>query len=105
MTSQRSQPTRIDRLLTGEPLTIGACAIRPAARVSGWAGGQRNWGGGWLQVQPVEVIVRAADGSERRAPIADGNAQALRGIVAAGLTVAVVCAALIALRTMTPHTK
>lgn len=97
--------TRIDRPLVGEPLTIGGRAIQLAARLSGRVGGRAGGGGGWLQVQPVAVIVREADGVEQRTPITDGNAQALRGIVAAGLAVAAVCAALMAMRRASARPK
>lgn len=90
--------TRIDRPLIGEPLTIGGRTIQPAARLSGWVRSRAGGGAGWLRVQPVEVIVRAADGAEQRTPITDGNAQALRGVVAIGLAVAAVCAGLMTMR-------
>jgi uncharacterized spore protein YtfJ len=104
-----TEPNKIDRLLTGEPLPIGNRTLQPVARLSGWAGGQGSpqggGGGGWVQLRPVEVIVRAADGAESRVPVVNANAQATRGMVMAGLAVAGICAAIIAIRGLMPCNK
>jgi len=109
MSEQPMKPNRIDRELIGEPLAVGDRTIQPVARLRGWAGGQDSphsgGGGGWLQVRPVEVIVREADGAESRVPIVNPAAPALRGIVQAGLVVAGICAAIISLRKLTMHIR
>lgn len=93
-----NEPNKLDQVLTGEPRPIGDRTIQPVARLRGWAGGQSGpqggGGGGWVQVRPVEVIVREANGAENRVPVVDVNAQATRGIVTAGLAVAGVCVAI-----------
>lgn len=106
MAEQDVRPNRIDRELVGEVMPIGDRTIQPVARLRGWAGGNggpQGGGGGWVQVRPVEVIVREADGAESRVPVVDANAQATRGIVVAGLAVAGVCAAIMAIRGLAPR--
>ena len=109
MAEQDTRPNRIDRELVGEVMPIGDRTIQPVARLSGWACGNSGphggGGGGWVQVRPVEVFVREADGAESRVPVVDANAQAIRGIAAAGLAVAGVCAAIMAIRGLAPRTK
>ena len=105
MVGEDARPNRIDREMVGKPRLIGDRTIRPVARLRGWVGGQGGpqggGGGGWVQVRPVEVIVREANGAENRVPVVDANAQATRGIVVAGLVVAGVCAAIMMIRGLT----
>jgi len=105
MAGETAKPNRIDREMVGQPRPIGDRTIQPVARLRGWAGGQDGpqggGGGGWVQVQPVEVIVREANGAENRVPVVNANAQATRGIMAAGLVVAGVCAAIMMIRGLT----
>ncbi len=109
MAEQDVRPNRIDRELVGEVMPISDRTIQPVARLRGWAGGNGgphgDGGGGWVQVRPVEVIVREADGAESRVPVVDANVQAIRGIAVAGLVVAGVCAAIMAIRGLAPRTN
>jgi hypothetical protein len=98
MTERPDRPGRIDRLLTGQQITVGGRTIQPVARTGGWYGESQAEGGGgaaaWVRVTPVEVVVREADGAERHVITFDATRQAVRGIVAAGLTIAGVCLAI-----------
>ncbi|MCX6028566.1 MAG: hypothetical protein NT169_04585 [Chloroflexi bacterium] len=98
MTERPDKPGRIDRLLTGQQITIGGRTIQPVARAGGWYGGSQTEGGGGfgalVRVTPVEVVVREPDGAERHVVTFDATRQAIRGIVVAGLTVAGVCMAI-----------
>jgi hypothetical protein len=79
----------LDRRLELPALTIGARTLRPVARLSGWgAGAAGDRAGAWLQVAPVEAIVRERDGRERRVRLVDGAAPALRAITGVALLVA-----------------
>ncbi len=84
------KPTRVERQLTGEPLTFfGTRTVQPIASVSGWvgAGGDENGSGAgaYVSVTPVEVVVRDADGREQRVPTPDATGAALKGMLLAGL--------------------
>jgi hypothetical protein len=97
MMERPDRPGRIDRLLTGQHITVGGRTIQPVARLNGqFGGGLQAEGGGfgaWVRMTPVEVIVREADGAEQRIATPNATQQALRGIVSAGLAVASVCLA------------
>lgn len=88
-------PTRIEKRIAGQPITVGERTIQPAAQVAGWVGsGGGETGGGagaWLRVTPVEVVVREGDGTEHRVPITDPTREAMRGIVLSAFLVAAVC--------------
>ncbi len=92
----------VERELVGEPLAIGERVIRPVARLRGWVGADGGphggWGGGWLRVQPIAVIVREADGAENRVSITAEANQALRNMIMGGLAVAGICLAIMMLR-------
>jgi hypothetical protein len=98
MTERPDKPGRIDRLLTGQQITVGGRTIQPVARAGGWYGGSQVEGGGGaaarVHVTPVEVVVREPDGAERRVATPDATRQVVRGIVVAGLAVAGVCMAI-----------
>ncbi len=98
MTERPDKPGRIDRLLTGQHITVGGRTIQPVAKLNGqYGGGLQAEGGGfgaWARMTPVEVIVREADGAEQRVATPNATRQALRGIVSAGLAVAGVCLAI-----------
>ncbi len=83
------RPGRVQRRLTGEPMTIGGRTLQPIASVSGWIGGGGNeegsGGGALLSVTPLEVIVHEADDREQRVPTPDAAGAALKGILLAGL--------------------
>lgn len=93
-----SAPTRIDRRLLGDPIQIDSRSVRPVARLHGRlgsGGGQTGGGaGGVLRLEPVEVIVRAADGAESSVALPDPTAQALRGMAGAAVAVAALSLAL-----------
>jgi uncharacterized spore protein YtfJ len=93
MAEDSPTPTRIDRRRVGEAIQVGDRTVQPVARVSGriGAGGSGTAGGagGMLTVQPVEVLVREADGAQSTLAIGDPNAQALRGMASAAAAVAV----------------
>jgi len=98
MTNEEVKPTRIDRRLVGEPRPLGNRTLRPVARVSGWSGvsqaGAGHGFGAWLRVQPVELIVQEADGSEGRV-LTNAEHGPLPWLFGAGLLVAGVCSILI----------
>jgi hypothetical protein len=97
MAETNSMPSKIDRRLVGDPIQIDGYSIQPVARVRGrsGAGGSEQGGGagGQFSLEPVEVIVRAADGAESTLALADPSAQALRSM--AGVAVAVAALAVI----------
>ncbi len=89
MTNPKS-PWRVERTLTGDLVTVEERTLQLVAQVTGWRGtnGGKNGGGARLRLQPVEVVVREGDGSERRVPITDPTRDTTRGIVVAGLLIA-----------------
>lgn len=91
MTETNSIPTKIDRRLLGEQIEIDDRSVQPVARVRGrcGAGGNKQGAGAGCQlsVEPVEVIVREADGAVSTLALDDPTAQALRTM--AGLAIAV----------------
>jgi hypothetical protein len=101
MTEHRSTPSKIDRRLTGDPIAIDGRHLQPVARVHGrWgvSGNQQSsGGGGWLRVEPVEVIVRGLDGVESRLALVDPTAEALRAMARVATMVAVTSMGLAAL--------
>jgi hypothetical protein len=98
MADQKTEPIRINRLLTGQQITVGGRTIQPVAKLSGQYGGSQTPRGGgfgaWARMTPVEVIVREADGAEQRVATTNATRQAMRGIASAGLAVAGVCLAI-----------
>ena len=107
MTEHRSTPSKIDRRLTGDPIAIDGRQVQPVARVHGrWdvSGNQQSGGaGGRLNVQPLEVLVREADGSQTTLALVDPNAQVLRTMVGVAAGVALACAALSGLARVLPR--
>ena len=95
MADQMAEPIRINRLLTGQQITVGGRTIQPVARVGGWYGGSQTEGGGGaaagVHVTPVEVVVHEPDGAERHVATLHATRQVIRDIVVAGLAVAGVC--------------
>jgi hypothetical protein len=88
MLDARGKLTR-GRRLELPALTIGARTLRPVARLSGWgAGGVGNRASAWLQVVPVEIVVREHDGRECRVRLVDSTASVLRAITGVALLVA-----------------
>lgn len=83
---------RVERTLTGDPMTVEERTVQLVARVTGWRGtnGSKSGGGGGarLRIQPVEAVVREGDGSERCVPITDPTRETIRRIVVAGLLIA-----------------
>jgi uncharacterized spore protein YtfJ len=86
-------PSRIDRRLVGNPIQIDGRIVQPVARLRGrlGSGGSQTAGGagGMLRLEPVEVIVRQADGAESTVALRDPTAAALRGMAGAAVAVAV----------------
>jgi hypothetical protein len=86
---------RLEQELAGEELAIGERRIRPMARMAGWHGSDAHARAGlswaWVRLQPTGVQVSEADGQETFVPIEDATAAGLRGILLAGLVVAVAC--------------
>lgn len=95
MWDQNRSPTRIQKRIAGEPITVGRWTIQPVAQVTGWIGsGGSETGGGagaWLRAAPIEVVVRGADGIERRVPITDPTREAMREIILSALLIAAIC--------------
>ena len=89
MTEGAFKPGRVQRQLTGEPMTIGGRTLQPVASVAGWVGESGNedgrGGGGFVSIKPVQVIVRHPDDREERVPIPDATSAALKGILFAAL--------------------
>lgn len=92
MPEAKTSPTKIDRRLAGLPVQVDGYSVRPVARLHGRlgsGGGQAGGGaGGTLRLEPVEVIVRQADGAESTVALSDPTAQALRGMAGAAVAVA-----------------
>jgi uncharacterized spore protein YtfJ len=97
MPETRPTPTRIDRRVVGDPIEIGDRTVQPVARVRGrvGAGSGPSGGaaGGMLRVEPVEVLVREADGAESALALPNPTAQAVRGMAGVAAAVAVVSVA------------
>lgn len=85
-------PVKIDRRLVGDPIQIDGRSVQPVARLHGRlgsGGGPAGGGaGGMLRLEPVEVIVRQADGVESTLALADPTAQALRAMAGGAVAVA-----------------
>ncbi len=85
-------PSRIDRRLVGEPIQIDGRSVQPVAHLHGRlgsGGGPAGGGaGGMLRLEPVEVIVRQADGVESTVALPDPTAIALRSMARAAAAVA-----------------
>jgi hypothetical protein len=94
MTETPSAPSEFDRRLVGDLIHIGGRSLQPVARLRGRmgsGGGQAGGGaGGMLRLEPVEAIVREADGAEFTLALADPTAQALRAMAGGAVAVAVV---------------
>lgn len=92
MAETPSIPSKIDRRLVGDPVEIDGRALQPVARLRGrmGAGGNEQGGGagGRFSLEPVEVIVREADGAESIVALADPNGGALRAMGAVAVAVA-----------------
>lgn len=86
---------KLDRELLGEPVPVGTRTLQPVARLTGWSGGQHSGraggAGAWLQLQPVEVIVREEDGREYHVPVVDKTQMAIKGIWQGALVFAALC--------------
>ena len=93
MPEPTSSPTKIDRRLAGEPVQVDGYSVQPVARLHGRCGvggnEQGHGAGCHLNMEPVEVVVRTADGVESTLALADPTAQALRGMVGVAVAVAV----------------
>ena len=90
MEGQNSRPRALRvKTVRGDPYHVGERELIPVARVvsfgraRGMVGTRRvsGWGGGFVWVKPLAVIEVTPDG-ERRIPIQDGTAAAVRGILA-----------------------
>jgi hypothetical protein len=97
MAETKSVPSKIDRRLVGEPIQIDSRSVQPVARLRGHLGvggnPQGGGAGGQFSLEPVEVIVREADGAESTLALADSTAQALRAM--AGVAVVLAAAAVV----------
>ena len=93
MAETPSVPSKIDRRLVGDPIEIDGRSIQPVARVRGrfGAGGSEQFGGagGRYSLEPVEVIVREADGAESTLALVNPTAQTLRAMAGVAVAVAV----------------
>jgi uncharacterized spore protein YtfJ len=93
-----SSPTKIDRRLAGEPVQVNGYSVQPVARLRGRCGvggnEQGNGAGCHLSVEPVEVIVREADGAESTLELVDPTTQALRALAGSAVAVAAAAVAL-----------
>ncbi len=112
---------KIERELTGEPLSLGERRIQTVARMTGWkmspggamgAGAKRlsgqfqvqgpdgqmyqvpmtgEGGGAWIEVRPVQVRVQEGNGQEYSVPIADKTAEQIRQMVTSALIFGAFC--------------
>lgn len=96
MPELKDAPTRVDRVLYGDPVQVGGYELQTQARLTGWAGGMEadgNGGGGaWLKLKPTALHARDHDGGEKTVLITDPQAAAMRGMavpaaIVAGLSV------------------
>ncbi|HNS03916.1 MAG TPA: hypothetical protein PKM78_16230 [Anaerolineae bacterium] len=98
MSETTPTPARIDRRLVGAPIQIDGRIVQPVARLRGrlGSGGDRKGGGaaGQFCLEPVEVIVRQADGGEATVALRDPTAEALQGIMRAAAAVTLLSVAL-----------
>ena len=94
--------SRISESIVGEPLEIGARAIRPVVRVSGWRGARGDISSGsagvQLRTQPAGVIVLESEGREYRLPTPDNTRLILWAL--AGLAVMVAVASQVVVRVL-----
>ena len=109
MAETPSVPSKIDRRLVGDPIEIDGRSIQPVARVRGRFGAgdseQVDGAGGRYSLEPVEVIVREADGAESVLALADPTAQALRAMAAVAVVVAVLSIKLAVLARLWRHRR
>jgi len=104
MTKHASHPTKIDQQLAGAQITVGGRTVQPMARLMGQqnSGGPAASGAGaWVRLEPIAVIVREPDGSERRIAVTNPTGQILRALIAAAAFVATISALLIAIARLT----
>ena len=101
MEGQCSRPRALRiKTVRGDPYSVGGRELIPVARVvsfgkaRGTVGTRQvsGRGGGFVSVKPLAVIEVTPEG-ERRIPIRDGTAAAVRGMLAFSITIALVCAA------------
>lgn len=92
MPEPSSPPTKIDRRLAGDPVQVDGYSLQPVARLRGrfGAGGNAQGGGagGQFSLEPVEVLVRTADGAESSLALPDPTDHALRGMAGVAMAVA-----------------
>ncbi len=92
--AMRAAPS-IDQEITGETVEAHGYVVTPVARLRGRLGtmGDENSSGrfGWAAMRPLRVNVVDRNGGAQEVRIMDMQAQALTGMVGAGLFVAVVC--------------
>jgi uncharacterized spore protein YtfJ len=87
----RPRPFRIETV-RGQPVHVGERTLIPVARIvsfgkaRGTIGTDRigGWGVGFAWVTPVAIVEETPEG-ERRTPIADGTAAALRSLLGAAV--------------------
>lgn len=93
-------PSKLDRLLVGNPIFVGRRMLQPVARLAGWsaagATGPRELGrgggaGAWLRLLPHQVVVQEDDGSEYVVDIVEPK-DPTQGMALAGLVVAALSA-------------
>lgn len=92
---------KIDRQLPGEPITVEGRVIQPIAHVTGGYqtidGATSGFRWASLRIVPSEIIVREANGEERRILITNPTRSTLLMFVIAGLSVAAGCVLIIAM--------
>lgn len=93
---------RIEKELTGESLQVGAYRLRPVAHLRGRLGAPKrssdNLAWGYARLEPVALIVDSPDDTVRRIAIAGSDGRVARGLLGAGLLIAIVSAAVIVAR-------
>ncbi len=84
---------RTKRLVMGEPWELSGYTVQPVAQARAWHWTKEDGqaGGGVVRLKPVEVIVRDANGGERRVSLPPPNRAPLLGMWAGAAAVAAVC--------------
>lgn len=93
---KQGQPWRTD-VVEGQPIKVGARELIPVVKVRSivrrgvtfGTQASRGSGGGLIWLQPLAVIERHADGSERRIAIRDESGEALKAMLVGALALPV----------------
>jgi uncharacterized spore protein YtfJ len=93
---KQGQPWRTD-IVEGQPIKVGTGELIPVVKVRSivrrgvtfGTQASRGSGGGLIWLQPLAVIERHPDGSERRIPIRDGSGEVIKTMLVGALALPV----------------